>query len=157
MHENVTNLDTIFVQIKIIVCFIDTREMCTNPECVVNHRSQQTTFSNIKLKHFKRESKQTCQDDHVTSKQIMKPLVMGMSTTILQPSCASASLAFNQLPDGCLGEYCPMHVTCETASSSSSFVSLKQKNWLLSAIEAIHWSNIISTNLVRCHAQNCFW
>ncbi len=35
---------------------------------------------------------------------IMKPLVIGMSTTSLQASFTSASLASNQVPDGVLGK-----------------------------------------------------
>ncbi len=58
----------------------------------------------------------------------------------------------------CPNEECPIHVTCETASCSSrvhiSLVPLKQNNWLLTDIEAIHWSkiSILYPNLVHFHA-----
>ena len=93
---------------------------------VLNHRSQQTVLA-TKVKT------QTYQNDHVTFKQIMKPTVTVMSTASLQASSASTSLASNQVPDGILGKivHCPIHVTCETASCSSSvhisLVSLKQR------------------------------
>ncbi len=79
----------------------------------------------------------------------MKSLLTGMYTASLQASCASASVASNQVPDGVLpGEDCSIQVTCEIASCLSSvhisYVSLKQTIASLTAIEATHWSNIIS-------------
>ena len=88
------------------------------------------------------------------SKQIMKPLVMGMSTTNLQ---ASWALASNQDPDGFLGKIVQFmwHVKQQAVQVplQISLASLKPTIGLLTVTEAIHWNNIIS-NFGNFHAQN---
>ncbi len=57
---------------------------------------------------------------------------------------------------------CPNHVTCETASCcwSSVHILFLSHNWLLAAIEVIHWNNIISKfgtfSYIECYNGDVF-
>ncbi len=46
-------------------CFIDTREMCTDPDRLLESQVTANNFGNMKLQQL-REAKQTCQGEHVT-------------------------------------------------------------------------------------------
>ena len=62
--------------------------------CITGHSKQ---FQQHKVKNISESQ------NKLISKQTMKSLITGMSTSSLQASCASPSHASNQVPDGSLG------------------------------------------------------
>ena len=86
---------------------------------------------------------------------------MGMSTASLQASCASASHASNQVPDGILGKIVPFFLQCCTIlSMSSSWIGSMRSRYVTWSSWPVlgqctfllcHWSKQL---VIDCHWSN---
>ena len=149
MHENVSNLDTILVQCVASVTVNNqlfaslTQEKCalTLNNSVSNHTQvTANSFGNIKVETILEESQNkfdrmimshTCNETIVQSKFAGKLSICFFSS--------------NQIPNGVLWKIVQFmwHVKQHAIQVQYTFL-IETNNWLLTAIEAIHWSNLIS-------------
>ena len=89
--------------------------------------------------------KQTCQGDHVTyryNNEVISNVYVHRKLAGKLSICFSCFQSSSWL---CFGENCPIHVTMWNSKlfklSARFSCLIERNNWLLTAIEAIHWKN----------------